>query len=365
MVDEHHLARAVALVLPVELRHGHVRLVEDDQVVVGEVVEQRVRHLPRRASVEVARVVLDARAHPDLAQHLEVVRGAHPEALRLEQLLLALELGEAVPELVLDAGDGLLQAGARRDVVRRGEQDEPLELTDDLTGHRVDLDDAFDLVAEQLEPHRVLLVRGVHLDRVAAHPELVAREREVVALVLQLDEAGEDRALLALLPLVDDEALPLVLVGSTEPIDRGDRGDDDHVAAAHDRRGGGVSEPVDLVVDRRVLLDVRVARRQVRLGLVVVVVGDEVLDAVLGEELAQLARDLCGERLVGREQDRRLLHLRDHAGDRERLARARDAEERLVPLSGLDALGQTRDRVRLVTGRGELGDQLELRHDPL
>ena len=47
---------------------------------------------------------------------------------------------------------------------------------------------------------------------------------------------------------------------------------------------GRVAHLVDLVVDRRVLLDVRVGRRDVRLGLVVVVVADEVADGVLGEE---------------------------------------------------------------------------------
>jgi len=44
-----------------------------------------------------------------------------------------------------------------------------------------------------------------------------------------------------------------------------------------------------VLVDRAVLLDVEVARRDVGLGLVVVVVADEVLDRVLGEELAELA----------------------------------------------------------------------------
>ena len=42
-------ARLVTRVLPVELRHRHVGLVDDDEEVVGEVVEQRVGPLARRA----------------------------------------------------------------------------------------------------------------------------------------------------------------------------------------------------------------------------------------------------------------------------------------------------------------------------
>ena len=77
-----------------------------------------------------------------------------------------------------------------------------------------------------------------------------------------------------------------------------------------------VPQPVDLLVDRGVLLDVDVLLRDVRLGLVVVVVADEVLDRVVGEELLELAVELGRERLVVREHQRRLLDLLDHVRHR-------------------------------------------------
>ena len=46
-----------------------------------------------------------------------------------------------------------------------------------------------------------------------------------------------------------------------------------------------------------------VGARDVGLGLVVVVVGDEVLDRVVGEEVLELAVELGGERLVGGEDE--------------------------------------------------------------
>ncbi len=84
-------------------------------------------------------------------------------------------------------------------------------------------------------------------------------------------------------------------------------GDDDHVAPLEQGVGRGVAEPVDLVVARRVLLDVRVAPRQVRLGLVVVEVADEVLDRVVREELAELGVELGGQRLVVGQHEGRLV----------------------------------------------------------
>ena len=102
-----------------------------------------------------------------------------------------------------------------------------------------------------------------------------------------------------------------------------DAGHDDHVAAQEQRAGGGVAQAVDLVVDRRVLLDVEVLRRHVRLGLVVVVVADEVLDGVVGQELAELVAELRRQRLVVGDDQRRLLHLGDDVGHGERLAASR------------------------------------------
>ena len=59
------------------------------------------------------------------------------------------------------------------------------------------------------------------------------------------------------------------------------------------------AEAVDVLVDARVLLDVDVALRDVRLRLVVVVVADEVVDGVVREE-ARLSSfvELGGEGFV-------------------------------------------------------------------
>ena len=248
------------------------------------------------------------------------------------------------------------------DVVRRGEQRERLELLDDLAGERIDARDALDLVTEQRDAQRLLLVRGEHLDGVAADAELVAGEADVVALVLQFDEPAQDRPLVALLPHLQHEQLLGVHLGRTEAVDRRDRRDDDDVAAAQERARRRVAQPVDLVVDRAVLLDVRVGRRQVRLGLVVVVVGDEVLDPVLREQLPELGRQLRGEALVRRHHQRRPVGLGDHVGDRERLPRPGDAEQRLEFVAPPDAFDHGRDRLGLITCGREVADELEIGH---
>ena len=147
----------------------------------------------RAPAVDRRRVVLDAVAVADLLHHLEVVLRAHAQPLRLEQLALLLEPGEALLELGLDADDRLPHPLVAGDVVGGREDDELVEHGDLLAGERVDHLDPLDLVAEQLDADRRLLVGGVHLDGVAPHPELAPHEVHVVALVVHVDELAQDR----------------------------------------------------------------------------------------------------------------------------------------------------------------------------
>ena len=133
-----------------------------------------------------------------------------------------------------------------------------------------------------------------------------------------------------------------------DAVDAGHRGDDDDVVALQHRARRGVAHAVDLLVDRGFLLDIGVGARHVGFGLVVVVVGDEILDRVVGKEALELAVELRRQRLVGREDQRRPLRRLDHLGHGEGLARAGDAEQHLVALVRADALDEFADRLGLV-----------------
>jgi hypothetical protein len=126
---------------------------------------------------------------------------------------------------------------------------------------------------------------------------------------------------------------------------------DHHVAPLHQRLGRRQAHLLDVLVDRGILLDVEVARGHVGLGLVVVVVRNEVLDRVLREELAELGIELRGERLVGGENERRTPEAGDDVGHRVGLARAGDAEQRLESEPVADALRELLDRLGLVARR--------------
>jgi hypothetical protein len=362
VVDEGALAGGVALVHGTDLRHRDVRLVDDEQEVVREVVEQGVRRGAGLAAVEVHRVVLDAGTGADLAEHLQVVRRAHAQPLGLQELALLLQLGEALAQLLLDVVDGPLEPLGARHVVGRREDVQVLVLADDLAGERVEGGQRLDLVTEHLDTDGEFLVDREDLDGVAADPEGAAAEGQVVARVLDVHEAAQQLVAVDLVADPEGDHAVHVLLGRTEAVDAGDGGDHDDVTAGEQRVGRGVAQSLDLLVDRGVLLDVGVRLRDVRLGLVVVVVRDEVLDGVVRQQLAELVGQLGRQRLVRCHHERGALELLDHPRGGGGLSGAGRAQQDDVLLTCLDALGQLGDGRRLVAAGLVGADDLERRH---
>ena len=81
-----------------------------------------------------------------------------------------------------------------------------------------------------------------------------------------------------------------------------------------------MAQALNFVVDGRVLFDIRVRVRDVRLGLIVVVVGDKILDGVLREKFTEFRTELRGKRFVVREHERRAVQLCNDVCHRERFA---------------------------------------------
>ncbi len=241
---------------------------------------------------------------------------------------------------------------------------EVVSLGQQLAGQRIHLGDPLDLVAEELDPDDAIVRGRPDLERVAADPEACSLQRLVVALVLQIDQVAEDRVAPVLAALAQPEDRGAVVDRGAEAVDAADAGDDDHVAPLEQGVGRRVAELVDLVVPAGVLLDVGIGAGQVRLGLVVVEVADEVLDRVLREELPEFRVQLGRQRLVVSQHQGRLLVLGDGPGYGRRFARSRCTQERLVAHALGQSVDQTLDRRGLVSGRLKIRDHLELGHRP-
>ena len=199
-------------------------------------------------------------------------------------------------QFLLDRHDRVLHAVLAGDVVRGRERRVIHDVVlHDLARGGIELTDPLHGVAPPFDPVAGLFVRWEDLERVAGDAERSARAADLVALVLDVDQPLHGEVHGDLGPAIDAQQLALVLLGGTQAVDRGHAGDDQDVLPAEERGGGRVPQPLDLLVHRAVLLDVRVRLWDVGLGLVVVVIADEVLDRVVREELPELVGQLRGE----------------------------------------------------------------------
>jgi hypothetical protein len=116
---------------------------------------------------------------------------------------------------------------------------------------------------------------------------------------------------------------------------------------------------VDLLVHRGFFLDIGVRARHVSFRLVVVVVRHEILDRVFREERLELAVELRGQRLVGRQHEGRALRGGDHLRGCKGLAGAGDPEQHLVALEAAHAIDELGDGLRLIALRGVVRNEAE------
>ena len=203
-------------------------------------------------------------------------------------------LAHPLVQLGADEGHGPLDCGALRHEVC-GRIDRRLVQPDNcFAGERVEAADALDVITEQLYADGLLFVGRVHLYRIAAHAERAAHELQIVAHVLHAHQGLQNLAPGNALAHFEHQHQLAVLARIAQAVDAGDRRHDDHVLALHQRGSGAQAQALDVFVDRRVFFDVRVRRRHVRFGLVVVVVRDEVLDGVAPE------RNLSARRTAAR-----------------------------------------------------------------
>src|SRR5262249_24337038 len=84
------------------------------------------------------------------------------------------------------------------------------------------------------------------------------------------------------------------------------------------------------------------------------------VDGVAWEKALEFLVKLGRQRLVVREHQGRLRQSGDHMGRGKRLARACGAEQHLPILPGPKTLDQLADRLRLIAGRLERTDDLEI-----
>ena len=359
MLHEGALTGHITLIHGTNLRNRHVRLVNNQQEIIREIIQQTVRGATGGTTVNMARVVLNAIAEAHLLHHFQVVGGAHTQTLRLQQLALRFESLQALAQLILNGGNSLRHALRAGNVVACGEDIHFFFLANYLAGQRVQGVNRLNLITEELDADRVLLVHGDDFDGIAAHTERAAVKVHVVTRVLHRHELAQQLVAVNLLTATQSHHLLNVLLGRAQTINAGHGRNHHHVAASQQGVRRRVAQTLHLLIDGGVLLNKRIGLRHVRLRLVVVVVRDEILHRIIRQQLAQLIRQLRRQSLILHEHQSRTLHRLNQPGCGRGLTGTGSAHQHNVLLTVLHTLGELGDSLRLITGRLEGADHFK------
>ena len=346
---ERFLPLPVAVVHAPDLGQGDMRLIDDQQHVIGEIVEEIPRPLAEGAAVDMHGIVFDAGAVAVFPQGFDIEVGPLLKALRFQKLVVGVEILESLLQLRFDLiarPQHLIMAAGiaagREDVVE-------LVGVEQVSGQRIDLGDPFDLIAEHLDADVELvgIARG-HIDHITPHPQGSPGLIHVIAAVLQIHKAADQCIPVIAFPHPEGEEHVLVLGGVARGVDAGNAGHDDRVMTLEQRVQGGFPEHVELFVDRRRLFDVHVVFRHVGLRLVVIEIRHKKLYPVMGKEFLEFAVQLSCQRLVVREHQGRAIDPCDDVRHGKGLAGAGGAFKNLFFFSFLQPSDQRIDRRRLI-----------------
>ena len=325
--------------------------IHEKQKILREIVKQRIRRRAGRSAGKHARVVFNARAESDLAEHFHIVFCAFGNSLRLNELALRLKFRHAIEHFAFDLADGGFPLFIGGRIVRGGIDRGVAQRADHLTRDDVDLANAVDLVTEKFHADGVLSVGGHNVENVTANTEFVSLQGNIVSRVLDGDQAKRKLLHRHLHTGTKRKHQFLIFHRVTERINTGHAGHDDNVTAFKERRGRAVTESVDLIVDRGILFNIKVFAGDICLRLIIIVIGHEIFYGIIGEKFTEFRAKLCRKRFIVRKHERRTVAFCDNICHSEGLARARYTHESLCAVTAQNAPCQSVDGFGLIARR--------------
>ena len=169
----------------------------------------------------------------------------------------------------------------------------------DLAGQHIDLHNAVDLISEELHADRRLpTVCRKDLQDISMHPEGTTVKIHIVSCVLDINKLADHIITIPLHTRTQRHHHSQEVFRAAQAVNTGNRGNHHHIPPFHQRRCRRQTQLVNLLIDRRIFRNVSVRRRNIRLRLIVIVIGNEILDRIFREEFLHLPIKLCRERLV-------------------------------------------------------------------
>lgn len=133
---------------------------------------------------------------------------------------------------------------------------------------------------------------------------------------LKIHERGDEGFERIIFTHLEPETLLLVFIDFTDPIDTRDGCHDDDVSSREERFGRCMSESVYFFVNRSFFFDIGSGLYDKCFWLIIVIVGDEIVDRIFWKKFLEFLRELGCEGFIVSEDEGWALTSRDDIGHR-------------------------------------------------
>ena len=276
-------------------------LVDYGDKILGEIIEQAEWTHSRVATVEIPRIILYSGAVAHFSNHFYVVGYPFLQPCRLKQSPFIAKLLDACAqvEFYLRNRGGCALFGGYKYVCR-----EYLECFKSFFGESgvgvYGLNRLY-LVSPEYHSQLYFFVCKFYIHSVSLHSECASSQFMFGPRVKRIYKCAQKCIALQRLPHGYCDNVLVEIIGIPDSIQARHRRHHNDVSATRQQsRGGGKAKPVYLLVYHQVFLDIFVSRWYISLGLVIIVVGNEIMNRIIWEKTLEFRVQLCCKSLIVR-----------------------------------------------------------------
>ena len=347
------LPSTVTTIHRTKLRNTHMTLINHQKKIIREKVKQRVRPLTGQPAVKIPRIILNPGTVPQLLNHLNVIFHTLLDTLSPHTITHLREKINPLTQILTNTPDSNLLLLLRRHKQIRRIHLIPIK-RNSMHRHilRINLLNTLNLIIPERHTNEIHTIGNKHINRVTLHTKLTPRRTHVITHIKRINQHPQQP--IPAQPLTNTDINHRTTQRSRTPhaINTRHRRDNHNIPPARKQsRQCRQPQTVNLIINRKILLNIRVRMRQISLRLIIVIVRNIILNRILRKKLLHLSIKLGSQRLVMTQNQRRTIHIRNHISNSESLTRTRNTQQHLSTTAPNNTLRQLTNSLRLITRR--------------
>ena len=189
------------------------------------------------------------------------------------------------------------------------------------TTHRIHLFDAVYFISPKNDAQKIVGIGQVDVYRITFHAEVAAVQVYVITDIKAVYKSSEKYIATVILSLLHFDYIIIEVCRISHTVNTWYGRDYHHVFAPGKQGGsGGKPEFVDFVIDSKIFFYVSVRGRKIGFGLVIIIVGHIIFYRIVRKESFELAVQLCCQRLVMAQYERRFVDVGYDVGNGKRFS---------------------------------------------